>query len=397
MKDAVRAWKQTRKEVFIPLAHPPGEAQVDFGFADVLLEGVLTKVALFVMTLPYSDALFIQAFPRECTESFQEGHKRAIDFFGAVPSRISYDNSRIAVAKFTGSRDRKVTREFQRLMSHYLFEAHFCLVRRPNEKGHVERLLDFARANYLVPVPRVKSLQELNQQLHERCQQDLQRQLRGKLATKGELLTEERCRMLSLPREAFEARRLTQGGACSLSLVRFDSNSYSVPVKYAHRKITILATVDEVRLSFEDQLIARHDRRWGREQYLFDPLHYLALLERKPGGFDYARPLADWQLPECFATLRRRVERVPDGLGTREFIRVLRLLEHASIRELAAAVDYALDIDITDADSIRLILEHRREGPMPLFSLDGRPHLKSVHVETTNVSIYGTLMEGIAS
>ena len=80
----------------------------------------LTKVALFVMTLPYSDALFIQAFPRECTESFQEGHKRAIEFFGAVPCRISYDNSKIAVAKFTGSRDRKVTREFQRLMSHYL-------------------------------------------------------------------------------------------------------------------------------------------------------------------------------------------------------------------------------------------------------------------------------------
>ena len=132
---------------------------------------------------------------------------------------------------------------------------------------------------------------------------------------------------------------------------------------------------------------------WGREQHLFDPLHYLALLERKPGGFDYARPLVDWQLPECFATLRRRVERTPDGLGTREFIRVLRLLEHASLRDVTAAVDYALDIDITDADSIRVILEHRREEPVPLFSLDGRPHLKSVHVETTNVSRYGTLME----
>jgi transposase len=397
VKDAIRAWRQTHKEVFIPLTHPPGEAQVDFGFADVLLEGVLTKVALFVMTLPYSDALFIQAFPRECTESFQEGHKRAIDFFGAVPCRISYDNSKIAVAKFTGSRDRKVTREFQRLMSHYLFEAHFCLVRRPNEKGHVERLLDYARANYLVPVPQVNSLRQLNQQLHERCQQDLERRLRGKSRAKGELLLEECSAMLALPKEVFEARRLTQAGACSLSLVRFDSNSYSVPVKYAHRKITIMATVDEVCLSFEDHLIARHNRHWGREHYLFDPLHYLALLERKPGGFDYARPLADWQLPACFATLRRRMERAPDGLGTREFIRVLRLLEQASIRELAAAVDYALDIDITDADSIRVILEHRREELTPLFSLDGRPHLKSVHVETTNVSTYGTLMEGSPS
>ncbi len=397
VKDAVRQWKQTHKEVFLPLMHPPGEAQVDFGFADVYLDGELTKVALFVMTLPYSDALFIQAFPRECTESFQEGHKRAIEFFGAVPCRISYDNSKIAVAKFTGSRDRKVTHEFQRLMSHYLFASHFCLVRRPNEKGHVERLLDYARANYLVPIPQVKSLQELNQQLRERCEEDLERQLRGKSATKGELLLEECCSMLNLPQEEFEARRLTDGGACSLSLVRFDSNAYSVPVKYAHRKITIVATVDEVRLSFEDQLIARHDRHWGREQYIFDPLHYLALLERKPGGFDYARPLADWQLPECFSILRRRLERTPDGLGTREFIRVLRLLEHSSIRELANAVDYALDIDITDADSVRVILEHRREEPVPLFSLDGRPHLKGVHVETTNVSTYGALMEGSRS
>jgi hypothetical protein len=144
-------------------------------------------------------------------------------------------------------------------------------------------------------------------------------------------------------------------------------------------------------------LIARHVRHWGREQYCFDPLHYLALLERKPGGFDYARPLADWQLPECFTTLRRRQEHLPDGLGTREFIRVLRLLEHASVTELATAVDYALDIDITDADSIRVVLEHRREAPTPLFSLDGRPHLKSVHVETTDVSTYRTLMEGSQS
>jgi transposase len=129
VKDAVRAWKQHHREVFLPLSHPPGEAQVDFGFADVWLEGELTKVALFVMTLPYSDAIFIQAFPRECTEVFLEGHRRAFEFFGGVPTRISYDNSKIAVASFTGSRERKVTKEFQRLKSHYLFVDHFCLVR----------------------------------------------------------------------------------------------------------------------------------------------------------------------------------------------------------------------------------------------------------------------------
>lgn len=392
VKDAVRAWKQSRREVFVPLSHPPGEAQVDFGFAYVDLAGERCQVALFVMTWPYSDAIFMQAFPRECTEAFLEGHNRAFGFCGGVPRKIRYDNGKTAVARVTGYRTRQVTREFQRLQSHYLFEPQFCLVRRANEKGHVERLLDFARENYLVPVPQVASLGQLNAMLAERCRDDLARQLRGKTGTKAVRLEEERAAFLPIPAQEFEARRVTQANADSLSLVRFDTNSYSVPVKYAHRTITVVATVDEVRLVFEDRPIARHARHWGRERYVFEPIHYLALLERKPGAFDYARPLADWLLPDCFDALRRRLERTPDGLGTREFIRVLRLLESASLPELTAAVEYAFDLDVVDADSIRVILEHRRESPVALFSLDGRPHLKLVHVPSTDVAAYGALL-----
>jgi transposase len=392
VKDAVRTWRNGHQEVFLPLSHRPGEAQVDFGFAQVKLNGQATKVALFVMTLSYSDALVIQVFPRECTEAFLEGHKRAFAFFGGVPRRISYDNSKIAVAKITGSRQREVTKEFLRLKSHFLFQDHFCLVRRPNEKGHVERLLDFARTNYLVPVPEVASLVELNAALLQRCQADLDRQLYGKSAPKAVLLEEERPALLPIPPQEFEARRVKPASVSSLSLVRFDTNNYSVPVKYAHRKVLVVATVDEIRLVHEDRLIARHPRHWGREKYLFEPVHYLALLERKPGGFDFARPLENWNLPSCFETLRRRLEREPNGLGMREFIRVLRLLEHSNLPQLTDAVEYALDLDITDADSIRVILEHRREQPVPLFSLDGRPHLKGVTVEPTDVSAYQSLL-----
>ncbi|GAG14739.1 unnamed protein product, partial [marine sediment metagenome] len=209
VKDAVRAWKQRQAEVFVPLAHRPGEAQVDFGEAQVKLRGEQVKVALFVMTLPYSDAIFCQVFPHECTEAFQEGHKRAFEFFfGGVPHRISYDNSKIAVAKITEGRGREVTREFLRLEGHYLFTHHFCLVRRPNEKGHVENLLGYARRNYLVPVPETDSLEGLNAQLQERCRKDLGRKLRGKPATKGELLAEEQAWLLAIPGQAFEARRV---------------------------------------------------------------------------------------------------------------------------------------------------------------------------------------------
>lgn len=392
VKDAVRKWRQGRKEVFLPLTHPLGEAQVDFGFAEIDLDGERVKVALFVMSLPYSDAFFVQAFPRECTESFQEGHKRSFDFFGGVPARISYDNSRVAVTKFTGKRGRELTNGFLRLQSHYLFKEHFCLVRRANEKGHVEQLVGFGRRNFLVPVPRVNSLEELNEHLQTRCTADLDRQLAGKSQSKRELLTEEREVLLDLPKQAFDARRVTQAAANSLSLVRFDTNSYSVPVKYAHREITVVATVDQVRLIHQDRLVATHPRGWKRSKFFFDPIHYLALLEKKPGGFDFARPLEAWKLPECFDTLRRRLEKDEQGLGTREYISTLRLLEKCTLPQLTDAVEYALDIGVCDAHSVRVILEHRQESPVALFSLDGRPHLKTVQVAQTDVTTYQSLL-----
>src|SRR3954471_21854179 len=239
VKEAVAAWRARSAEVFIPLAHPPGEAQVDFGEAEIILDGQAAKVALFVITLPYSDALFVSAFPRECTEAFLEGHVRAFTFFGGVPRRISYDNSRIAVARITGGRDRKLTDEFLRLKSHHLFREHFCLVRRPNEKGHVETLVGFARRNFLVPVPVLHDgLEGLNAPLEADCRADLARRLRGKPATKAELLAEEHAAMLPLPAEAFTAARVEQPTVDSLSLVRFDANDYSVPTAYAHHRVT---------------------------------------------------------------------------------------------------------------------------------------------------------------
>jgi len=391
VKDAVRAWKQGQAEVFVPLSHRPGEAQVDFGEATIVLRGEQTKVALFVMTLLYSDAIFFQVFPKECTETFQEGHKRAFEFFGGVPRRISYDNSKIAVSKITGGRSRELTREFLRLESHYLFEHHFCRVRRPNEKGHVENLLGFARRNFLVPLPKVDSLEALNASLVERCRKDLSRRLRGKPASKGELLAEEQQVFLPVSGHEFESRRVEPTKANSLSLVRFDRNDYSVPTAYAHQHVTAVGGIEEVRLVVGNRLVARHRRHWGKEHIEFNPVHYLALLERKPGAFDYARPLQQWQLPGCFTVLRRRQERDLEQLGIREFIRVLRLLEHATLSELTGAVRYALSIGIVGVDAIRLILQQRREKPVDLFCLDGRPHLKGVHIPLPNLHAYRSL------
>jgi transposase len=394
VKQAVRVWRRGQAEVFVPLSHLPAHAQADFGEATVQISGEPVKVALFVMTLLYSDAIFCQVFPRECTETFQEGHRRAFEFFDGVPRRISYDNSKIAVAKIVGRRGKTPTREFSRLQSHYLFEHHFCLVRRANEKGHVESLLGFARRNFLVPVPEVESLEALNAALAGRCREDLERRLRGKPATKAELLAEEQQQRLPLPKQPFEARRVEMAKANSLSLVRFDCNDYSVPTEYGHHPVTAVGGIEEVRLVVDDRVVACHRRCWGREQVFFDPRHYLALLERKPGAFDHARPLQNWELPECFWTLRRRQEAELDRQGTREFIKVLRLLESAGLGQLTAAVERALAIGATSADAIRLILQCGREKPTRWFRLDGRPHLAAVHVPAPDLRAYSSLSVG---
>ena len=359
--------------------------------ATVEIAGERVKAALAVMTLPYSDAFLVSAYPRECTETFQAGHVAAFNFFGGVPTKTAYDNTSIAVSKIIGPGERNLTREFLRLESHYLFTHRFCRVARGNEKGHVENLVGYGRRNFLVPVPSFSSFSELNGHLAERCLADLSRRTRGNAGT--ERLEDDRAAMLALPGEAFEPRRIEHRGASSLSLVRFDQNDYSVPTAYAHHEVTVAGGIEEIAISAGPELVAAHPHHWGREQVTYDPRHYLALLERKPGAFDFARPLERWELPSPFALLRRRLEADLGSLGTREFIKVLRLMEHATLSELTKAVDVALGIGATSADAISLIVAHRAERRVGLFSLDGHPHLKSVAIEPPDLSAYAALTE----
>ena len=393
VKEAVAAAKLGHREVFVPLSHPPGEAQFDFGEATVVIDGVECKAALAVMTLPYSDAFCVSAFPRECTETFQAGHLRAFEFFGGVPTRTSYDNTTIAVKKVIG-RERDLTREFLRLESHHLFTHHFCRVGRGNEKGVVENLVGYGRRNFLVPFDRpFGSFTELNEHLISSCTADLHRRVRGKADMKADRLETDRAVMLPLPAEAFEPRRVVTASANSLSLVRFDRNDYSVPTAWAFHDVTAVGGIDEVSFAVGTNVVARHARHWGKEHTVFDPRHYLALLERKPGAFDHARPLEGWNLPDCFAVLRRRLEGEHASSGTREYIKVLRLLERATLRELTAAVTQALAIGATGSDAIGLILAHSAEKPIALFSLDGRPHLKAFVIDPPDLGAYSALTQ----
>ena len=345
------------------------------------------------MSLPYSDAFFVQVFQRECTESFWEGHVRAFEFFGAVPRRISYDNSKVAVGKIIGSRERKLTDGFLQLQSHYLFEEHFCLPARANEKGVVEGIVRFARANFLVPVPQVRDLEDLNAELRERCKRDLERQLRGKRAVKKDLLAEERAAMLPVPSNPFEACRKLSTCATSLSLVRFDRNDYSVPVRCAHHPVVVKGACQQVVIFCGGEEVTRHRRLWDKEQVCFEPVHYLALLEKKPGALDFARPLSGWQLPECLQILRRRLESQSGGEGTREYIQVLRLLEKHPMAALRQAVVSALRVGGLTRDAIAQYLYPQEDYGARTFRLDGHPHLRHVRVAAPDLTAYNDLLK----
>jgi transposase len=392
VKEAVRELKRTSQETFMPLSHAPGEAQMDFGEALVKMDGELRKVMFFAMVLSNSGAMFVRAYPRECTETFQDGHVQAFRYYEGVPTRISYDNAKTSVSKIIGVHARKLTNGFLQLQSHYLFNEHFCRVRQPNEKGIVEGVVKYARLNYFVPVPRVKDFDELNAYLEECCRNDLKRRVRGKRAPKNELLKEDQGAMLPLPVTPFDACRKASTTVDKLSLVRFDCNDYSVPVRYAHHTVVVKGYVNHVRICRQDAVIAEHQRMWSKEDIAFEPLHYLELLERKPGALDHARPLSEWKLPESFTHLRERLEEDARAAGTREFIRVLRLLEKHPAQKVAQAIDKALRLRRCNRDVVAQYLYPDEPFSPPTFQLDGHEHLQGVFVQAPDIMAYRQLI-----
>jgi len=391
VKDVVRQLRRTSQEVYMPLTHPPGEAQVDFGHALVKMNGVLRKICFFVMALPYSDAFFVRAYERECTETFWDGHVRAFAFFGGVAKRITYDNSKIAITRIIGPRLRELTAGFLQLVSHYLFRYHFCLVRRANEKGVVEGTVKYARLNFLVPVPEVRDFEELNAFLEQRCREDLQRRIRGQVKTKEQMLREEQMGFLPLPFTAFEACRIQPGRVNSELLVRFDDNDYSVPMEYAYQDVAVKGDTDQVKICRFHEVIAVHRRCWSREQQIFDPLHYLPLLERKPHALALARPFAELTLPGCFEVLQHRMEWDLDQ-GRREYVQVLRLLERYSLAQVTSAIQKALQHRVHTKDGIEQFLAGCRPWRQTTFQLGRGQHLRLVQIAQVDVRQYGTLL-----
>jgi transposase len=392
VKDYVRTATLRGQEMFVPLVHPAGEAQVDFGEALVVIAGVQQKAHYLVMDLPQSDDCFVAAFPAETTEAFLEGHVRAFAYFGGVPTRILYDNTKIAVAKILGGEERQRTRSFSELQSYYLFADKFGRPAKGNDKGKVEGLVGYARRNFMVPIPRVSSWQELNAHLEQQCRKRRERRLRGHSETIGERFERDRAALLPLPAAPYEACEKISTRVSSLSLVRYRSNDYSVPTQYGHRQVWVKGYVHEVVIASGSEVIARHERSYEREVVVFDPLHYLALLEQKTRALDQAAPLAGWQLPESFVQLRRLLEARLRKHGSREYVQVLRLLETFNIVEVTLAIEDALQLGTISFDAVRHLLLCRIERRPPRLDMENYPHLPLAQVRTTQAADYMTLL-----
>ena len=216
--------------------------------------------------------------------------------------------------------------------------------------------------------------------------------LRGHSETIGQRMERDLDALLPLPSVPYDACEKQAGRVSSLSLVRYRTNDYSVPVAYGHRDVLVRGYVDEVVISCGSNVIVRHRRSYDRDDFVYDPIHYLPLLEQKTGALDQAAPLQEWELPEEFGTLRRLLESRMGRRGKREYVQVLRLLETFSMSEVHAAIKDALRLGAISFDAVKHLVLCRLEGRPPRLDLELYPYLPRVRVSTTCAGDYMSLL-----
>jgi hypothetical protein len=302
-----------------------------------------------------------------------------------------------AVAKILGGGERKKTRRSLNCRATTCLKRSFGRPGKGNDKGKVEGLVGYARRNFLVPIPRVGSWEELNTHLLEQCGERRERRLRGQEETIAERFERDRTALLPLPEVAHEACEKRAARVSSLSLARYRGNDYSVPTEYGHREVLVKGYVQEVVIACGSEVIARHARSYDREELVFDPLHYLALLEQKTRALDQAAPLVGWELPECFAELRRLLEARLNKGGRREYVQVLRLLETFRMEEVAPAIEQALHLGTISFDAVKHLLLCQIEQRPPRLDLENYPHLPPAQVRTTQGAEYMALLGEVHS
>jgi transposase len=390
--------EKRRPQVYIPLEFDPGvDAQVDWGEAVADIAGKRTKVHLFVMRLNYSRRAFVIAYPAERQEAFFDGHVQAFHHFGGVPHRLAYDNLTSAVQKVLQGHTRREQDRFVIFRSHYLFESHFCTPGKGNEKGGVEHEVGFARRNFLVPIPSVASFDELNAHLVAACLKDDLRQVDRQELTIGQAWEMEKPFLLPLPEWDFDCCTNKPVSLVPYSLVEFETNRYSIPADNVFPKLVLKAYPFRVKILHGTQLLAEHPRCYGRKQDIFDPLHYLPLLEQRPGAFEHAKPIRRWrkEWPPVYEQLLVQLKAKQDSSrAIREFVQILRLRQDHPVELVEQAITQALTFGCLHADGVKLCL-HQLTHPaesIPSLTSTKQAHFFQVGNQPVDLGRYERLL-----
>lgn len=376
-------------KAFIPgLPEAGQEAEVDWGDFTAVIGGQSKRLKLFCLRSKYSGKNFIRAYPVERQQALFDAHIRAFDFFGGIFRRLIYDNLTTAVQKILKGKKRLEQDTFQKFRAYYTFEASFCTPGEGHEKGGVEGLVGFARRNFLVPTPKVETLEELNQHLLEECLAYGSHVITGKEQSVDQLFEQEKSHLLSLPQRPYSNQLVATGKVDHYSTVIVDKNRYSVPVRHAGYKVKSVLGINTVVIFYDGREIARHSRAYGNNKWILEPDHYLDLLHERPGAFATARPIKQWrsEWPANHEQLLKRLES-SQGIskGTKDFIEVLMLYRDHEPAAVEEAVELALASGVSSGEAVRLLLHPGDSGPESV-TLSGWP--KSVQ---TDVSAYSGL------
>jgi hypothetical protein len=322
-----KGWSQNRgavtAEAYVPLYYAPGEAyQFDWSHEVVLMSGVTVTVKVAHVRLCHSRMMFVRAYMRESQEMVFDAHDRAFAFFKGTCTRGIYDNMKTAVeAVFTG-KERHYNRRFLQMCSHYLVQPVACTPASGWEKGQVENQVGLVRERFFTPRLRVKSLDELNAWLMDKCVAYAKAHRHPEQTDKTiwEMFEAERPHLVPYvgPFDGFHSVPASVSKTCT---VRFDNNKYSVLATAVGRPVEVHAYAERIVIRQDGVIVGEHARAFGRGQTVYDPWHYVPVLARKPGALRNGAPFKDWVLPPAMAAIRRKLKGSDDG--DRQMVQIL--------------------------------------------------------------------------
>jgi hypothetical protein len=333
------------------------------------------------------------ALPTERTEAILAGMVLAFDFYGCVPREVWWDNPTTVVRQLFTGRERRLHPRYAALASHYNFEPLFCLPARGNEKPRAENRVKDLQRQWATPVPSLPDRPALNTHLLTCCRQQAEHTVAGQHEPIGVRFVGDQTSALPLPARPFDACVFQAAQVDKYQTVQFDRNGYSVPRAHAFCAVTVKGYIDHIEVVAAGQVVARHDRCYGRDEQVLDPLHYLAALARRPAALDHAPVLRGWQLPAVFAAVRQALERQHGPrAGCRQYVRVLQLLGDHPSERVQAAVEGCLGQEALTAERIRAATERLAAAGGAATDGDGVTPLSRYQVPRPDLGRFNQLL-----